>query len=347
MDKATWKELEERIDGEGQAPKAPEPEPAPPAAEVKPEGQPPETPAATPPAEPEASAKPEATATPPEAATPGEEKPPKKAAEPAAAKPPEPPRDEGGRFVKVSVHAREVTRRDTQIAELTRERDELKQKLGEAATGSQTAEQLQQQIAALEKTFGDKYPQEFKALVDTMRGVVGIAGQLEQSAKQAREVQETEAAAKVDEAIAANETLSSWQAAAFPEEGEATPEAKAIWQAAVRHDDALRASPAWANKPYAERFAEVVARTGRDFDIPIQPKPAAAPAASAKSETPPQPKSLPAAKPPASLSNVPGGIAPRDPRAGVDVTDPLALLSMTQGMDDRQVDEFLSKRFSA
>lgn len=54
------------------------------------------------------------------------------------------------------------------------------------------------------------------------------------------------------------------------------------WQAAVQHDKALRADPAWANKPMAERFEEATKRVLKEFGIPNLP-------ATAPAQADPQP----------------------------------------------------------
>lgn len=78
-------------------------------------------------------------------------------------------------------------------------------------------------------------------------------------------------AAAVHAALNANPLLSSWQ-----------QKGGVVWGRAVELDDAIKAEPAWATKPLAERFAEVQRRLAEELGIPVpaahQQQQAAAPA---------------------------------------------------------------------
>lgn len=87
---------------------------------------------------------------------------------------------------------------------------------------------------------------------------------------------------------------------------------QAMFTAAVQMDNYLRAQPAWANKPQAERFAEVVRRVKQDAGIADQQRPAEP----TKQRQQIDPKEAIKAAPrraPASLSDLTGGLPQPEP----------------------------------
>lgn len=323
MDKEGWSALEKQVDGESGV-AAPETVATPAVTEAKPA---------------DATPTPEAAPAAPAAAA--SDTPEAKPADTTAEKPEEPPRDDKGRYVKVSVHAREMSKRDAEIATL---REQLASVQAKPETPKSIAE-----FDKLREQFKGNFPEEFQQVFGVMEQQLLTRDEENAKLKQvlarfeeAEKAKADEASAKATEeaigAIAAVPTLKAWQEVALGDQP--TEEATALWNAAVKHDTVLREFPAWRDKPMQERFKEAALRTARDFGLTI-PEATPSPAA------PPPHKPLPEQKLPASLSNVPGGIAPRDPVAGVDVANPMALSAMMAGWSDQQVNDYFAKRYSA
>ena len=110
----------------------------------------------------------------------------------------------------------------------------------------------------------DVLAEESPILAEVLRGqqtTIGVlAGTVEElQARQRNQLANEEAAAKseIQDAIDVNPTLASWQTAKDP----------TLWNEAMRCDKLLRESPLYANVPYAERFAKVVALTQSAVDV--------------------------------------------------------------------------------
>lgn len=255
----------------------------------------------------------------------------------------EPQRDEKGRFVKLNVHVREVSQLK---AELAAAKDEL------ARSKEKPVVKSIESLDKLSAVFQEKFPAEFGEFLETVKSELLTRDEQNQKLKETldaiekREQEEADAKAakvvdEVNDAIVGNKTLATWHEKAFADK--ATDEDRMLWDKAVEHDKILKTSPAWRDATLADRFKEAVKRTSQDFKITTTTEtPAAAPAAA--TTLPAAPKTLPAqATVPSSLSNMPGGISPRD-TAQVETANPLALMKMTEGWTDKQVDDYFARQ---
>lgn len=262
----------------------------------------------------------------------------------------EPARDDKGRFVKVAVHAREISKRDAEIETLKHQIEDL-----------QKAKPTVKNIEAFEK-FKEKFSEELPAAFKEMFGVleseilsrdeklaamqakIDEAEQSRQSAEQVEADKAAEASFKAAEQVP---VIQGWWDAAQAEN--ATDEVKTVWATAVEHDNFLKQAPAWASKPITERFAEVARRTALDLGIEL---PKVEPKVEVKAEViPPKvetpkaelpPKALPAAPLPASLSNIPGPAAsPATPKIASEGMSLHAAINATKGMSRAQAERFL------
>jgi hypothetical protein len=106
------------------------------------------------------------------------------------------------------------------------------------------------QLAELKESLPENLATAVEALVLQSRQANAAISELRAKEARIEEERKQEASRSVQEAIDANPTLSLWQSA----------EDKTMWQEAIREDAHLLANPKWANRPVAERFAEVVRR---------------------------------------------------------------------------------------
>jgi len=138
----------------------------------------------------------------------------------------------------------------------------------------------------------------------------------------------------VQDAIDSNPVLAGWQA-----------EGSEKWKRAVAHDDVLRESPKWKDKPLAERFAHVARLVAEEFDEPI-----AEPAPPAPSPTPPAP---PRKDPkivaqeakrttPSTLSDFKGG-APESSGNPIDRLPAAKQVAKFSEMSDDEIDRHLAR----
>jgi hypothetical protein len=100
----------------------------------------------------------------------------------------------------------------------------------------------------------------FKALDATVKQLQAKELAAQQAEQQQAAVAAQTAAEQTQAAIDAHPTLADWQAKNGPE-----------WQAAVAADNRLMQSPAWANKPLAERIAKAAELAAIELGIPAQP----------------------------------------------------------------------------
>lgn len=159
---------------------------------------------------------------------------------------------------------------------------ELEQLKAGTQPGAETAPEADaaagERIARLREQ-ADAMREELPTMASMMDGFIGELEQAQTDAREARKAIETRDAAdktaretaertteqqeaeKVRAAIDSNPTLAYWEA-----HKDAT-----AFNRASSEDELLRREPAWANKPYGERFAEAVRRTL--LVIPDAPKP--------------------------------------------------------------------------
>lgn len=239
-------------------------------------------------------------------------------------------RDEKGRFIPLNRHK--------DILENIRGPYEARIKELEAKISQQTPAK---RIESLEKLRQDMPPE----FVDAIEAELIARDQRLQALEQENQVFRTERerleqeqlqaeADRVTKALNSTPTLKTWQDAYYKEG--ATDEQKALFKAAMAYDDQMKQSPVWADKPLADRFAEIERRVAADMGIAL---------ATPKTTTQNQPKPLPArAAAPASLSNLPGGSTPKPPDNTLETHDPMALITGLQGMSDEQVRDYFARR---
>jgi len=162
----------------------------------------------------------------------------------------------------------------------------------------------------------------FKALDVTVKRLQEKELAAQEAEQQQAAVAAQTAAEQTQAAIDAHPTLADWQAKNGPE-----------WQAAVAADNRLMQSPAWANKPLAERIAKAAELAAIELGIPAQPV------------TNPKPpaRTAAAARPPVmSLTDLAGGAMP-----AVDSTEYLENASAVQlaarmaSMSPQEIDRLL------
>jgi len=158
---------------------------------------------------------------------------------------------------------------------------------------------------------------------------------LQSRAKQAPAEQAAEdpAAAKERERDAVQEDIDS--VPALVEWQTSDPEK---WSRAVAIDDVLKTSRKWADKPRAERFAEVARQVADEYDIQIDSPTSGSNTASNRATT-----AAPqiARTPPSTLSDFKGGKPPATDSAA-DLS-PAALHRKFAGMSDEEIDAYLSR----
>lgn len=130
-----------------------------------------------------------------------------------------------------------------------------------------------------------------------------------------------------DKAVSMVPDISAWQDAANHEG--ATLRDRMVWEAAKTLDNELKASPEWADKSLSERFSFVAKEVRAAMGL-----------------QPARGKALPAAvaRPPASLSSIPGGAPPAD--TGIDAflsQDPMQIAAMAQRMTPAQWEAYVAR----
>lgn len=205
--------------------------------------------------------------------------------------------------------------------------EEGKQVEGEAGLLTEAElETLEADSPALAKVLRTLQDQN-KALEEKVKSVTDTQASQQQS-------QEKEIKSEIQTAIDSNPTLASWQSA----------EDQTLWKEASRFDKLLRESPKYADVPFAERFAKVVALTQEALDI--------APANTEEkiTLTPEQVRAAAAAKlkdvksVPTSLSDIPGGAPPAvDEKGKVEQMSTVALGQQFMNMKREELDAYLSQ----
>lgn len=182
------------------------------------------------------------------------------------------------------------------------------------------------EVAADDESIYEDMPEalakRFKAIDATVKRLQAKELAAQEAEQQQADIAAQSAAEQTQAAIDAHPTLASWQAKNGPE-----------WQAAVAADNRLMQSPAWANKPMAERIAKAAELAAIELGIPAQPV------------TSPKPTARPtaAARPPVmSLTDLAGGAMP-----AVDSTEYLENASTAQltarmaSMSPQEIDRLL------
>jgi hypothetical protein len=121
--------------------------------------------------------------------------------------------------------------------------------------------------------------------------------ELKREKEESERIQQQSVAEQVAEAKDNNPDLVHWE--------NSDPEA---WDEALRQDEILRTNSKWVNKPYAERFAEVVRRVRAIMPDASAPKKQADPE-KVKAEAKAKVEKAPARKP-TTLSDIQGGASP-------------------------------------
>ncbi|WP_043767491.1 hypothetical protein [Algiphilus aromaticivorans] len=228
--------------------------------------------------------------------------------------------------------AQEAKRKDQEL-------EQMRQKLTEHAEAQ--GDQVQQQGDPLEGLNEDDYPAE---LVNAIKAANARANEAHQAMQEMRkQTQQREASerqktqSEIQTHIDANPDLSAWQA----ENGDA-------WAAAVAHDQRLRESPRWADKPLEERFKKAVELTKAELDLH---DPAPAGSGDTKSDDGQQAKTDQGAAVsskqddvPAGISDIPGGATPsQSQQEGEDDMSPQALAAKVDRYSNEDIDEWLRR----
>ncbi len=169
-------------------------------------------------------------------------------------------------------------------------------------------------------------------MTDKLKGVEEKAEAAHKTQQEIEAERQQAVREQVQEAIDNNEALSRWSA-----------EDPDRWQRAMAFDDTLRQDPMWSDKTFAERFEKVVELVNAVLPEDRQEAP--------KPEEKPSPESLKAkAKeklgeqpPPASLSDLPGGVPPEsDDVSKLENMSPTQIEAMFDKMTPDQMESYLA-----
>lgn len=234
----------------------------------------------------------------------------------------------------------------TELTELRAKVDALALKQGTERNPNAAADD-QDPLAGLDPDdFPEPLVKAVKAAADAAKAATERAERAEQQVQNLVQQSERTTNDERQQLIDQNDDLRLWQS-----------KKGGLWTDAVAKDAELRADPQWANKPTADRFAEVARRVREDNGM--LPVAAAAGGSSQNADAGKSGKSsgngsthtgagnragAAQAPPITSLSDIPGGASPNaDQREAWDSASTAAIAAQFEGMSAAQIDDMLMR----